>query len=294
MRVMSLKFHEKSLVCAAAASLFTVSAVYLSVIDARAATSDAKIHVVYKVSFRGFDLGDFKIWSNFSKRKYNMIGEIKLSFLTGLLFKWTGTSESSGALRSGKPKPATFSFNYKTRRKSAKLDMQFSKNSVSQIVAVPPNKPSSKRVPVEGKHMRGVIDPLSALMSLTLIRPSSASGKKVCKRRLPIFDGKERYDLVLSHKKTVQLKDDRFKSYNGPAHVCRVKYVPIAGHKPHRKTHKFMAKTENIEVWLVPMAEAKLYVPYYIVVPTPVGYATLTSTVFQVDKPGYGRTAFVQ
>ena len=294
MRVVSLMYSKKALYCTAVGVLLGVSAVCFASGGAFAAKSDAKIHAVYKVNFRGFNLGVFKIWSNFSKRKYNMQGVLKLSVLKGVFFKWSGKSESSGSVYSGKPKPASFSFNYKTRRKSARLNMQFAKGAVSQIVSMPPTKPSKKRVPVEEKHMRGVIDPLSALMSLTMVSPASESGKTACKRRISIFDGKERYDLILSYKKTVQLKNENVNSYKGVAYVCRIKYVPIAGHKPHRKSHKFMVKTENIEVWLVPMPAANLYVPYHIVVPTPIGYATLTTTVFEVDTPERGRTAFVQ
>jgi len=293
MRLLSFIFRNKFLFCAAAGISLIVITLDICTTGARAAISDAKIHAVYKVEFRGFNLGDLKIWSDLSERKYKMFGELNIKVLKGYFFRWTGTSESNGALNSGHLIPAAFSFKYKTRRKSARLNMQFSKNSVSQIVAVPPNKPSPKQVPVEEKHMRGVVDPLSAVMSVSLRPKLVNSGEEACKTRIPIFDGKERYDLVFTHKKTIQLNDDQVKSYKGPAYVCRVKYVPIAGHKPDRKSHKFMVTTENIEMWLLPMPEAKLYVPYYIVVPTPVGYATLTSTVFQVDEPGIGRTAFV-
>ena len=52
-----------------------------------------------------------------------------------------------------------------------------------------------------------------------------------CDRRLPIFDGKERFDLVLSYKGQMKVSEQQPSGQPGMAHVCRVKYQPIAGHK---------------------------------------------------------------
>ena len=54
-------------------------------------------------------------------------------------------------------------------------------------------------MPLREQHLKGVLDPLSAIMVLS--RGSSANP---CDRRLPIFDGKERFDLVFSYKGEMQ------------------------------------------------------------------------------------------
>jgi hypothetical protein len=72
-----------------------------------------------------------------------------------------------------------------------------------------------------------------------------------------------------------------------------VKFLPIAGHRPGDDESDFAAKTESMEVWMIPLAKAELYVPYYIYLPTPVGNATLTSSGFKVEN-GQARRALVQ
>ena len=60
------------------------------------------------------------------------------------------------------------------------------------------------------------------------------------------------------------------------AHVCRVKYKPIAGHKADAE-NSYLATTDAIEVSLRPIPSANVLVPYQITIPTLLGYATIVS-----------------
>ncbi len=259
----------------------------------------SKVYAVYGINFNGINLGKFKVWSNFSKSSYSMLGKGKFSILRGVLFEWTGTTQSSGRVTKSGPKPIAFSFDFKSSAKNEQLQMRFTNNTVSQVLSDPPPKISQKRIPVKEEHLKGVVDPMSALMILTSTLKKISSedeknlGAKVCNHEISIFDGRERYDLMLSHKKTTHLDKNSDNGYSGPAYICRIKYVPISGHMADRKATKFMEETKDIEVWLAPMLKADLFVPYYIVVPTPIGYISLTSEVFQIERPGHGRVAFV-
>ncbi|ODR98268.1 hypothetical protein AUC69_10285 [Methyloceanibacter superfactus] len=71
-------------------------------------------------------------------------------------------------------------------------------------------------------------------------------------------------------------------AYSGPAVICRVKFIPIAGYKANDPGIKFMAQSNEIEVWLIPVSRTNMYVPYRIVLPTPVGYGTAVVTSIQV------------
>jgi hypothetical protein len=162
---------------------------------------------------------------------------------------------------------------------------------VREIAVNPPQRPSTLRVPITRKHMQNVVDPLSAVVMLSNVG-TNKTGDEVCDRRLPIFDGKARYDLQLSYKGSKAIS--AVNGYKGPAYICKVKFIPIAGHKPNDEENNYTAKNEGIEVWMMPVPQAALYVPYYIYVPTQVGTATLTSSSFQVDLVGDMRRALIQ
>jgi hypothetical protein len=95
---------------------------------------------------------------------------------------------------------------------------------------------------------------------------------------VPVFDGKQRFDIVLSPKRTEPLPDSAPAGVTGPLAVCRATYVPIGGHRPDHPGVKFLSETKDIEVWLVSVPDTDLYIPYRIALPTAWanGVATLT------------------
>ena len=100
-------------------------------------------------------------------------------------------------------------------------------------------------------------------------------------RRIPIFDGKQRFDLVFTPKRMAPLSEVGSRSQH-TAFVCRVRYIPLAGFRMNEDMRQMMQAT-GIEVWMVPVADANLFVPYYVLVPLSAGTATLTAARIHVD-----------
>ena len=245
----------------------------------------------YNINFNGFGIGSLKLWSRINGDKYTMKAHANISVLAGILFEWNGKTVSTGRVMAKRPHPSSYSFGYRSSKKGGSIDVRFSNNNVKHIAVNPPQKRSRKRVPVTRKHMRNVVDPLSAIMMLTNVEGKKGA-REVCTRRLPIFDGKARYDLKLTPKKVKRITTSY--GYKGKAYVCKVKFQPIAGHKTNSDESKFAEKTEGIEIWMVPLAKAGLYVPYYIYIPTPAGGASMTASGFLVETPDGARGAFLQ
>lgn len=275
-----------------AAGLCGVTLAFATTPTSAQSPRDGKIYAIYKVAFNGIKLGKFRFRSDVSEKHYTMNGNSEFTFLNGLLFEWKGSVHSSGALSNQGPKPDSFSYLSNANGEVETISMTFAKDSVHEVVAKPHKAPSKKAVPLMDWHLQNVVDPMTALMLLTDPKDMKPSGKEVCDRKMPIFDGKQRFDLKLSYKKQVRLDPKADNGFAGKAYVCKVKYHPIAGHKPGKSGTKYMAESNDIEVWLVPIAKAKMYVPYKIVLPTIAGYATATSVVFQIEQPSGERIAF--
>ena len=75
------------------------------------------------------------------------------------------------------------------------------------------------------------------------------------------------------------------KGYSGPAAVCAVRYVPVAGHRQDRPATKFMAENKEIEVWLAPVEGAGVLAPIRVSVKTMIGMVALDATEFATTKP---------
>ncbi len=258
-----------------------------------AQTPHARIAAVYAIRFAGLKLGKFKFWSNLNAESYSMRGKGSLKFITGLLFEVEGGTTTTGAVTKTGPQPSSFTFDFKTKKRSATLAMMFEGNAVTQVLARPPFSDSSKVIPVTAAHVKGVLDPLSAIF-FTARTAGGDAGKSVCPGRIPVFDGRQRFDLLLSHKKTVKVKKRGKGGYRGVAVICKIKYIPIAGYKPDNSGIQFMAASDDIEVWLIEVPRKAMYVPYHVIIPTPYGTASATSTALQIEFPGEEKISIIR
>jgi hypothetical protein len=81
----------------------------------------------------------------------------------------------------------------------------------------------------------------------------------------------------------VRLQKNASTAYSGFAAVCRVKFIPISGHRMDDPDIRLMSQSNEIEVWLVSLPKSAMYVPYRIVLPTIGGYASATSSFLKIQ-----------
>jgi hypothetical protein len=251
-----------------------------------AETWPANMRALYEINFNGFNVGTFEFESQAESQSYTLIANARLSVLLGA-FTWNGETRSFGSIVNQAPKPASFTFDFRSNLRAGSTKLGFSDGTVTNISNLPPMVPSVPTIPVREQHLKGVVDPLSAIMMLS--RSPSADP---CDRRIPIFDGKERFDLLFSHKGEMRVTEQAPSGQPALAHVCRVRYLPIAGHKIDADT-KFMAANDAIEVALRPIPSANVFVPYQISIPTMAGSATIISKRVEIVSPGKPQIALL-
>ncbi len=219
----------------------------------------------YRISIAGIKVGDFYFNSQRKGRQYRLDGDARLSILLGA-FKWKGKTASSGIIKGAMPYPDAYEYNYRaSRKKKGGVKMRFVKQNVSQLDIRPNKKPSSKAVPLKPNHLQNVLDPLSAILALTL-----ADRGNPCARKVQIFDGKIRFDLVFRyHSKTIVETKHGFAA-RGPAYICRIKFIPIAGYRKNR-TIREITRAKRMEVLLRPITKHKILVPIVIRMPSIIG-----------------------
>jgi hypothetical protein len=245
-------------------------------------SSASRIVAVYRVDLGSFNLGSFKLTTTFSGEDYQMRGEGRFTVLAGLIYEWRGVTASAGRVTSTGPEPAMYAFNYSDSAKMfERLRMTFDGRAVTDVSIYPNKGPLPRTIPVTKEQLEGVLDPMSgAFLSAHSENPNG--DLSVCNRTLPVFDGRQRYDLVVTPKRAVNVKRTTPTGYGGPAVICGVKFIPIAGYQPDNPGIRLMAQTNEIEVWLIPVRGTYMYVPYRIVLPTLVGYGSALVTSIQV------------
>jgi len=246
----------------------------------------ANVRALYQIELNGFNVGTFEFQAQAESQSYTLAANARLSILLGA-FTWSGVTRSFGMIVNEGPKPASFTFDFHSNLRAGSTKLGFSDGTVTDITNLPQTAATVPIIPVREHHLKGVVDPLSAIMML-----SRAAAADPCDRRIPIFDGKERFDLLLSRKGEMRVTEQAPSGQPDVAYVCRVRYLPIAGHKIDSET-KFMAANDAIEVALRPVPSANVFVPYQINIPTMAGSASITSKRVEIVSPGKPQIAML-
>lgn len=234
------------------------------------------VDAVYRVSFTALgDIGHFQFNSKIDGDAYTLSANAKIDTA---IFDYRGDMASKGAVTETgvTARPADYTYNYKQKtflkkKKVKTLNIAFTGPSVGKVTPYDP--PSHKAVPVTPEQLKNVLDPLSGVMALSL-----GSMSNPCAQRLPIYDGKQRFDVVFTPARRA-----------GADHVCNVRLVPVSGHKPGEGSASVV--NGNIELVMRPVPKANIVIPYSVSVPTIVGTATLTSDRVEITMPDQQRIA---
>jgi Protein of unknown function (DUF3108) len=247
--------------------------------------AQGRLEAKYIVTLAGLPIGKGSWVVEIGDDQYTATGSGATAGLIKIFTSGRGTSGSRGFVRGDSLLPTAYVSNVNNDTRAEEVRIALNAGMVKDLVVEPPPMPNPDRVPVTDAHRRGVIDPMSA----TLIRvPGNGEliTPEVCRRTLPIFDGRMRFDLHLSFKRFEQVEAE--KGYRGPVAVCSVQFTPLAGHVPDRAAIKYLTAERDMEIWLAPIAGTRIMAPYHISLRTPLGQGVLEATQF-VSTPGPSR-----
>jgi hypothetical protein len=262
----------------------------LAAIGAQGAPAHAqgKVEARYTATLAGIPIGSGSWVIDIGPDHYMAAASGRASGLMRVLASGEGSSAVRGAVKRGRLVPGSFAANLHSHD-SYDVRMEMSGGNVKDLKSEPIVEPSPDRIPLTDAHRRGIVDPMTAVMM-----PVSGNGDVLsadaCRRKLPIFDGRQRFDLTLAFKRMDEVESER--GYRGPAVVCSASYSPIAGHRPGRYVIRYLQETREMEMWLVPIAGTRVLVPFRISIPTLFGTAILQATQFETEaQAGRGTRA---
>ncbi len=232
------------------------------------AASAGPLEARYHLSVAGLHIGTADFSGQITGQSYRAMLNAQLVGLAGALTSGRGAVTVSGGFQGARPLSNGYALSANNSQISRTIQIGMNAGNVTQVAIEPPFEAKDDRVPVLEHHRRAVADPVSALMM-----PVSGNGDMLspenCNRTIAVFDGVQRFDIVMSHAETRAVNEPK-KGYVGHALVCKVRYTPVAGHRPLPATH-YMAANRDMAVWLVPVEGSRTLVPYRIQVKTQLG-----------------------
>ena len=260
-----------------------IAAILLLGAAAPAMADDGVVSVRYDMSVSGFPIGSAKLSALIRNDNYRVEVTAKVGGLLALVSDGRGAATANGRISSEYARATSYSLSSSGNNRTTMVKMAMGGGSIRDLAIDPVPAPRPDRIPVTAAHRRGVVDPVSALLM-----PVSGKGPlltaEACDRNLPVFDGAQRYDVTLSYSRMEKVNGGE-GGYKGDAVVCKARYTPIAGHRERREQTRYMAKNNDMEVWLVPIEGTRVLAPFRIAVATPSGRLVIAASRFETSVP---------
>jgi Protein of unknown function (DUF3108) len=244
----------------------------------------ASVTARYKLQYNGINMGTLEFASTTGTKDYKLKTTAQVKLLFGAI-KWDGDTTVTGAIAQAAPSPASYVFDWKKNKKGGAIKLAFAGGNATSVSVEPPSSPSDDTVPLKDEHRKNVLDPLSAVMALT-----RADGPAPCDRKASVFDGKHRFDVSMSFKRQTQIAPKKPGGSSTIGYVCRLNYLPVAGHKANADSKAYVAN-QDVEVVLQRVSPGNALIPHTLTIPTKWGTGSMVADKIEVTTAAGVRVA---
>ncbi len=142
----------------------------------------------------------------------------------GRVAQWKTDVRAQGQLSGPLPRPRQFTAHGSWRDQPRLTTVDYTPDGVPTLTLADP-EPEKDREPVPADLRLGTVDPVSAIVAVL----DQVARKGDCDITIPVYDGRQRYDLIFATQGETVLSASDLSVYAGPATACSVKYKPLAG-----------------------------------------------------------------
>ncbi len=227
----------------------------------------------YKIYIGGLEALSATATIGSDKAHYDVEIRARTAGAIGKLFPWTVTIGSKGNVKGDVLQPVEHvqTSNFQGKDRSVLLDYDGKGGFLARRVEPDPHEDQRDDVPPD--MTRDTLDIVSGV--LAGLRFVDRNGS--CNGRVPVFDGRRRFDLVYSDDGHEKLEPSAVAVYGGDALKCAVKVEPVAGFWRKNQKKWFSRKSGGedqvvpIEVYIARVGNAGVNVPVRIESTSPFG-----------------------
>lgn len=220
---------------------------------ASAQTSPLAVEADYSASVLIFRVGRVSLSAEIGETDYAARAHVRAAGLAALFTDFTIDSDVAGRFTPSGPAPARYGHVERTGDKTRIIDVAF-QNGVAHSTASP-DFSSWGDPPASTADRTDVVDPMTA--TLLLSEMIDATNGAPCEGAIPVFDGKQRYNLNLTPRGSEQI---RTGGWQGEALVCDAYYEPISGYDPEDWPEPGETR-HPLRMWIAPIANGTAFLP---------------------------------
>jgi Protein of unknown function (DUF3108) len=247
----------------------------------------AKLDATYAATLFGFPIGGITWTIEVKDDRFTASASGETAGLLRIFAQGHGFANASGTVAGKRAVASNFLVSFTHDNATQRVEIAFSGGKAKEHVS-PPRTLNPALVPLTDASRSDVVDPMTALM-IYVPGSGDAAVPAACDHKVAVFDGHMRYDLRLTFERIEQVT--AAAGYQGPAVVCGIHFIPLAGYDPNRYSIKYLQAERHMEIWLAPVGETRLMVPFRVSVPTPIGVGVLQATRFIWTRQTAGSAA---
>lgn len=188
-----------------------------------------RVNIIFEGYLLGLRVGKMSMTAFIGPDQYEVSSAMRTTGVASLISNTTQRAHTVGRFEDGAPVPLFHAFGDYKKGETPQL-VELSYDAGENRVGMWSSPQRRMRYFVGPDDIDGAVDPMSALLEVGMTTAGAAM--EPCGQTAKVFDGRRRYDLRLEPDALVELRD-RKDRYNGRAYKCRVRYVQLAGFKPH-------------------------------------------------------------
>lgn len=267
-------FAKYSRVVLVSLGVFSVSVCGAALADGAEETPPAGLSVSarYAASVLVFPVGRVDLNARIENSQYIADTYVEAAGLAALFTDFDISAQVEGRVRPRGVRPTRYSHRERTGHKVRNVEVTFPGRVATS--AVTPPFGSWGVPPASDDDRRHAMDPMSAVFILSDVL---ATGETGCEGELPVFDGKQRYDLRLVDR---GMDEVRTRAWRGEARVCDVYYSPVSGYDPEDLPSEDEMR-HPLTIWLAPFADHNVHVP--VRAHTRAGFGGVTIEAISLD-----------
>ncbi|WP_420434897.1 DUF3108 domain-containing protein [Hyphobacterium sp.] len=212
-----------------------------------------EIEADYTASVLVFRVGRVSLNANLGIDGYAARAHVQAAGLAALFTDFSIDSDVEGLFAQGHPVPVNYGHIERTGDKTRVVDVDF-EDGIARSTASPAFS-SWGDPPASETDRTGVVDPMTATLLLSEL--VTASDSAPCEGVIPVFDGKQRYDLNLVSR---GIETIRTRGYRGEVLVCDAYYAPISGYDPEDWPEPGETR-HPLRMWIAPIGDGTAFLP---------------------------------
>jgi hypothetical protein len=250
---------------------------------AQPVAGESTLGLKYDLSMSIIGIGHVDVHSRINGAEYEARSILDTKGIINIFWQAHIEALSNGRIHARGLQPALYDSRSSRRSGRQQMTVTYGPHGPVNVVAVPARPRQAQKYPVTEEQRRGTVDPLSAMVFVAT--GITASQANPCGATAPVFDGRRRYNIELTFLRNVNIKLEG-GAYSGPAMVCQIKYIQIAGFK-----QKIIAEGQKLPpmyAYMVPMqgradSSRRYLVPVRLWAETSWGTAEALITNVQLD-----------